>query len=372
PDNTSSYIRMIDGLEKVINALESGEHPAVVQNLAELKMSMDQTPSFSDQPGNFQPKFPNHQAPRPSSESATLARKSQRISNPYLKKKSKESASVVSKSNQAKTPNPSAREMQITNRFANSPTSASPHPANSRPASSLSNTAASPQAELGMPVKAPVATNDKSIRSAASEYDSIINRQQPPSSVSNFELENRMELTSGQTDGAEGGQLVASTEFTLPNPQTNVSKTQNELANRAANNAIPDQVGQKTALKGKCPVTLLTEGKWVNGDERFGCVHRNRVYLFASQQKLNQFFENPDAYSPIVAGYDPVIFMETGKLVDGQEKYGVFMGKTPNQRVILFRSSDSRDKFQAQPSQYLNTIREAMLKLDGSGGGLIR
>ncbi|MFT5303884.1 MAG: hypothetical protein ACI814_004706, partial [Mariniblastus sp.] len=62
------------------------------------------------------------------------------------------------------------------------------------------------------------------------------------------------------------------------------------------------------ALHGKCPVTLLTESKWVDGDPQFGCVHRNRVYIFSSEENLRRFQKAPDASSPILAGYDPVLF----------------------------------------------------------------
>ena len=43
----------------------------------------------------------------------------------------------------------------------------------------------------------------------------------------------------------------------------------------------------KVSLKGKCPVTLITEGRWINGDSQFGIVHRNRTYIFASAEKIS-------------------------------------------------------------------------------------
>ena len=90
------------------------------------------------------------------------------------------------------------------------------------------------------------------------------------------------------------------------------------------------------ALKGKCPVTLLSKGKWVNGNNEIGCVHRDRVYLFATAAHREAFLADPDRMSPLLAGFDPVIFEDTGKLIEGNEKFGTFMGKTPNQRIVLF------------------------------------
>ena len=127
----------------------------------------------------------------------------------------------------------------------------------------------------------------------------------------------------------------------------------------------------KYALHGKCPVTLLQQSKWVNGNPKIGCVHRNRIYIFTSKKNLELFQADPDAHSPILAGYDPVLFQETGKLVDGLEKHGVFMGKPPHQRIVLFSTAETRAKFQAQPKKYLEAVRQAMRKT-GASSDLIR
>lgn len=123
---------------------------------------------------------------------------------------------------------------------------------------------------------------------------------------------------------------------------------------------LPAEDRTNFALKGKCPVTLLTESRWIDGRSRVGCVHRNRVYLFASERHREVFQQNPDAFSPLLAGFDPVTYEKTKKLVDGEEKHGVFMGKVPNLRVVLFENAENRELFQSQPGQYLNLIRRAM------------
>ena len=118
------------------------------------------------------------------------------------------------------------------------------------------------------------------------------------------------------------------------------------------------------ALRGKCPVSLLSKGKWVNGNPQWGCVHRNQVYIFSSELNLTRFKENPEAYSPILAGFDPVVFHETGKLTTGLLNHGVFMGEAPNQRIILFSDAETRTRFQTSPKQYLETVRQAMEQTD--------
>jgi len=116
----------------------------------------------------------------------------------------------------------------------------------------------------------------------------------------------------------------------------------------------------KFALNGKCPVSLLTQGQWVDGKKEIGCVHRDRVYLFASAENREAFLANPDQLSPLLAGFDPVIFEETGKLVEGEERFGSFMGDAPNQRIVLFKTADTRDRFQKEPLRYINVVRSAM------------
>ena len=128
------------------------------------------------------------------------------------------------------------------------------------------------------------------------------------------------------------------------------------------------------ALHGKCPVTLMTESKWVDGDPQFGCVHRGRTYLFFSQQNLRTFQADPDKYSPLLAGYDPVIYHERGDLVEGLEVHGVFMGQLPNQRIVLFSSAETRAKFENGPNtkNYIETVRQAMLSTQGVVGSELR
>ena len=118
------------------------------------------------------------------------------------------------------------------------------------------------------------------------------------------------------------------------------------------------------ALRGKCPVSLLTQEKWINGNPQWGCVHRNQVYIFSSEVNLKKFKENPESYSPILAGFDPVVFHESGKLTPGLLNHGVFMGKAPNQRIILFSDSLTRARFQESPKQFLETVRQAMKQTD--------
>lgn len=119
------------------------------------------------------------------------------------------------------------------------------------------------------------------------------------------------------------------------------------------------------ALEGDCPVTLLKETKWVKGSDQYGAMHRGRLYLFASDAAQAEFLRDPDSYSPLLAGYDPVIFHEQGRLQDGKKANGVFMTRLGKQQVVLFDSEETRAKFRANPAVYLESIRVAVERADG-------
>lgn len=118
------------------------------------------------------------------------------------------------------------------------------------------------------------------------------------------------------------------------------------------------------ALNGNCPVSLLTISKWVPGNKKFGCVHRGKTYLFASKEHMETFLSDPDRYSPVLAGFDPVAFADQGELNDGKESLGVFMSKAGQQKIVLFESVENRDKFQKSPKRYLEAVRVATERID--------
>ncbi len=121
------------------------------------------------------------------------------------------------------------------------------------------------------------------------------------------------------------------------------------------------------ALDGYCPVSICPqgpgkEGQWKRGDARFGAVHRGRTYLFASASEQGKFLADPDAYSPILSGADPVIFAERGELVDGKRSLGVALPAGGRSEMYLFATPESRDRFEKNPKQYAVTAHQAMLR----------
>ncbi len=133
-------------------------------------------------------------------------------------------------------------------------------------------------------------------------------------------------------------------------------------ANPANSNGATVQnnpTSEQFALGGDCPVSLLLDNKWVPGKRELGCQHRGKLYLFASAEYLAKFQADPDGFSPLLGGFDPVIYHEQQQWVDGLREHGVFMTKEGQQSVVLFRDQQTRQKFRDEPGKYLETIRNA-------------
>lgn len=161
-----------------------------------------------------------------------------------------------------------------------------------------------------------------------------------------------------------------------PNPgpqyQANPYVNQPPMQQPPAQQAAPPQqrpVQQAAAsgppplsMDGYCPVFLVEKQKWKKADPRWGAIHRGRTYLFASEEEQKKFLADPDKYSPVLAGFDPVRFAETGELVDGRRSHGLLY----ESQIFLFADEASLDRFTKAAKRYAGTARQAMAQSDGS------
>jgi YHS domain-containing protein len=121
--------------------------------------------------------------------------------------------------------------------------------------------------------------------------------------------------------------------------------------------AAPSAAAQPTvALDGYCPVQLIEGQRWTAGDRRFGAVHRGRLYFFAGPMEQQRFMRDPDHFSPMLAGYDAVVWQESGQLISGRREHGVFH----DNRVFLFATEESLAKFERNPGAFTTPIEQAM------------
>ena len=113
--------------------------------------------------------------------------------------------------------------------------------------------------------------------------------------------------------------------------------------------ALPMQEMEPAAYSGYCPIALVKTGLKVQGKTNHAVRHRGRTYLMESPEAVNEFLQAPDRYSPVLSGYDPMIFLEKGKLVDGALEHALY---DPNSgTVILFANAESQSKFKADPAR---------------------
>ncbi|HQU45524.1 MAG: hypothetical protein B7Z73_07015 [Planctomycetia bacterium 21-64-5] len=110
------------------------------------------------------------------------------------------------------------------------------------------------------------------------------------------------------------------------------------------------------ALDGYCAVALVEKRQWQRGDQRWGAVHRGRTYLFVSQDAQQAFLANPDHYSPVFSGNDPVMRLDHHQNVPGRREHGAFY----NERVYLFASEETFRQFDREPNRYATEARQAM------------
>jgi thiol-disulfide isomerase/thioredoxin len=109
-------------------------------------------------------------------------------------------------------------------------------------------------------------------------------------------------------------------------------------------------------LDGFCPVTLAEKQQWIQGDRRYGAIHRGRTYLFTGPEEQRRFFTDPDRYAPIISGNDIVQVMEKGQTVPGMREHGVFY----NAHIFLFADEAALAKFSKNPAYYANQALEAI------------
>jgi hypothetical protein len=105
-------------------------------------------------------------------------------------------------------------------------------------------------------------------------------------------------------------------------------------------------------LDGYCPVTLLQKSKWERGDPKFHSTFAGCLFLFVGADELRVFESAPERYAPVLSGYDVVHFLDEKRDVIGMRKYGVEY----HDRIFLFDSIESRERFAAKP-KYYSTIK---------------
>jgi thiol-disulfide isomerase/thioredoxin/YHS domain-containing protein len=116
-------------------------------------------------------------------------------------------------------------------------------------------------------------------------------------------------------------------------------------------------------LDGFCPVTLVERSQtapedphcWTHGNPQWGAVHRGITYLFTGSEEQKRFLQQPDRYAPALSGNDAVMAFDRGQLLRGRRENGVFF----ENRIYLFASAETLQRFQQDPRRYADEVRQA-------------
>lgn len=205
---------------------------------------------------------------------------------------------------------------------------------------------ANPQPPVAAPAAQPPAVPD---RYAANQATAPALPSPPPPE------QGRSMLASMSTPSAAQPPLAARPP--LANQATNNPGVASQaVANEPAGRSLQLPPGSPPlGLDGYCPVTLVEKQGWREGDVRFGAIHHGRTYLFAGPVEQQRFLANPDAFSPVMSGDDPVLALDENRSVPGKRKHGVFFGK----RIYLFSNEATLTAFSKNPGRYAPEITQA-------------
>jgi len=106
----------------------------------------------------------------------------------------------------------------------------------------------------------------------------------------------------------------------------------------------------KLAMDGYCPVSLLEQDQWAEGNPQFGVIHLGQLYLFADQDAVTKFLADPEPYTPVLNGIDVVRFFEEKRIVQGKRDFGV---RDPeHNRMFFFADEAARTHFENDYKRY--------------------
>jgi hypothetical protein len=118
----------------------------------------------------------------------------------------------------------------------------------------------------------------------------------------------------------------------------------------AGNDSSPSNAIPKLAMDGYCPVSMLEQDNWVEGNPQFGVIHLGQLYLFADQAAVNKFLADPEPYTPVLNGIDVVRFFEEKRIVQGKRDFGV---RDPeHNRMFFFADEAARTHFENDYKRY--------------------
>ncbi len=118
--------------------------------------------------------------------------------------------------------------------------------------------------------------------------------------------------------------------------------------------AMPVSDIEPLAVEGYSLVDLINAEKWVPGKAEFAVVYQGRTYYCASSEQKDAFMADPEKYTPVCRGFDPMLKLQQGREVDGKADYCIVYGK----KLYIFSSADTMKQFREHTKQYARQIAE--------------
>lgn len=98
---------------------------------------------------------------------------------------------------------------------------------------------------------------------------------------------------------------------------------------------------------------MKKDWRWAKGDTRYGAIHRGRTYLFTTAEAQKEFLANPEKYSPVLEGADPVVAIDQKQTVNGARDFAVEY----KDRFYFFSSQQTLEKFWTNPEGYATGVQ---------------
>ncbi len=169
---------------------------------------------------------------------------------------------------------------------------------------------------------------------------------------------NEFVLPAGKP-GQATNQLASSgsQERDLPGPAAPAAELPNDDAPRFEPQKRESEVPE-LAIQGFCPVSVIEEDRWVEGNPDFGVIHLGMLYLFGSAEKMQTFLDDPIPYTPVMNEIDVVRFFEERRIVRGKREWGL---KDPvHQRMFFFADESAMNHFWNKHERYTEAAVEVM------------
>lgn len=147
-------------------------------------------------------------------------------------------------------------------------------------------------------------------------------------------------------------------------PQQSTQQTQptgqmpsQPMVRTVSNSQTQPALDQAAALDGYCPVSLRGK-QWRKGSAQFAVKHRGMIFHLADQACLDTFMKQPDFFTPILMGCDPMILLKEGQMQSGSTQFGLFEDRVG---PLFFSSAENKAEFLQDFSKNMTAI-EVILK----------